>query len=66
MSIIKPGADTSHIIQNQDEYSKCRWTPYDGLEVHSRVTHTFVNGNLVYEEGLFHEESKGVSLLFNR
>ena len=58
--------DASHIVFNQDEYSKCGWTPYDGLEVHSRVTHTFVNGNLVYEEGLFHEESKGVSLLFNR
>jgi dihydroorotase len=30
------------------------------------VTHTFVNGNLVYENGLFHEENRGERLTFNR
>ena len=58
--------DTNYLINNQNEYSKCGWTPYEGLEVHSRVTHTFVNGHLVFENGVFHEESKGVSLKFNR
>jgi dihydroorotase len=53
-------------ISNKNEYSKCGWSPYDGLEVHSRVTHTFVNGNLVFEKGVFHEENKGERLVFNR
>lgn len=53
-------------ITNANEYSKCGWSPYDGLEVHSRVTHTFVNGNLVFEKGVFHEENKGERLVFNR
>jgi dihydroorotase len=57
---------TSHLISDKDEYSKCGWTPYDGVEVHSRVTHTFVNGNLVFENGLFHEEERGARLCFNR
>ena len=52
-------------ISDKNEYSKCGWTPYDGLEVHSRVTHTFVNGNLVYENGAFYEGNKGERLLFN-
>ena len=58
--------NASRRISNQTEYSKCGWTPYDGLEVHSLVTHTFVNGNLVYENGVFHEESRGERLVFNR
>ena len=52
-------------IANDTEYSKCGWTPYDGMTVHTQVTHTFVNGNLVYENGIFHEEFKGKRLLFN-
>ncbi len=58
--------NTSHLISDKDEYSKCGWTPYDGVGVHSRVTHTFVNGNLVFENGAFHEEEKGTRLCFNR
>ncbi len=58
--------NASHLISDKDEYSKCGWTPYDGVEVRSRVTHTFVNGNLVFENGAFHEEEKGTRLCFNR
>ena len=59
--------DMSHqgVISNATEFSKCGWTPYDGLAVHTQVTHTFVNGNLVFENGLFHEENMGERLLFN-
>lgn len=53
------------VIANATELSKCGWTPYDGLTVHSQVTHTFVNGNLVFENGLFHEEHRGERLEFN-
>ena len=58
--------NTSHLISDKGEYSKCGWTPYEGLEVQSKVTHTFVNGNLVYENGIFHEEERGERLCFNR
>ena len=58
--------NASHRISDQDEYSKCGWTPYDGIQSHCRVTHTFVNGNLVFEKGTFHEEARGERLLFDR
>lgn len=58
--------DCIRTISNSGEYSKCGWTPYDGRSVRSAVTHTFVGGNLVYENGLFHEEFRGERLLFNR
>ena len=58
--------DTTKEIRNVGEYSKCGWTPYDGVQAHCIVTHTFVNGNLVFEKGIFHEENRGEKLLFNR
>lgn len=53
-------------ISDATEYSKCGWTPYAGRTVSSRVTHTFVGGNLVYENGVFHEDFRGERLEFNR
>ena len=58
--------NVSHVISDKEEYSKCGWTPYDGITSHCRVTHTFVNGNLVFENGVFHEEDKGMRLCFDR
>jgi dihydroorotase len=45
---------------------KCGWSPLEGMNFISAVTHTFVNGNLVYENGRFDEQVKGKRLLFNR
>jgi len=55
-----------HVISDNGEYAKCGWSPYEGMESSCRVTHTFVNGNLVFEDGVFHEEDKGTRLMFNR
>ena len=56
--------DCTKMIGDTTEFSKCGWTPYDGLEVHSAVTHTFVNGNLVWEDGHFNEGTRGERLRF--
>ena len=58
--------NANYWISDKDEHSKCAWTPYDGIQSHCRVTHTFVNGNLVYENGVFHENNRGERLVFNR
>jgi dihydroorotase len=46
--------------------SKCGWSPFEGQTFHSVVTHTFVNGHLVYVNGLFDETKKGKRLRFSR
>ena len=51
-------------INDASELSKCGWSPYSGRRVSSKVTHTFVGGNLVYENGVFHEDSRGEKLIF--
>lgn len=58
--------NANKLISDETELSKCGWTPYSGVNVHSTVTHTFVNGNLVYENGVFHEEHHGERLVFDR
>ncbi|MCB0806279.1 MAG: dihydroorotase [Bacteroidales bacterium] len=45
---------------------KCGWSPFEGHTFHSSITHTFVNGNLVYQNGQFNEQVKGQRLLFQR
>jgi len=45
---------------------KCGWSPFEGTTFNSKVTHTFVNGNLVWEEGRLHETHRGMRLLFDR
>lgn len=46
--------------------SKCKWSPFEGHTFGSTVTHTFVNGNLVYSNGQFVNEAKGQALHFCR
>lgn len=45
---------------------KCGWSPFEGVTFYSKITHTFVNGNLIYNNGKFNDEIKGKRLLFNR
>ncbi|MBI5856190.1 MAG: dihydroorotase [Sphingobacteriales bacterium] len=45
---------------------KCGWSPLEGMEFPASVTHTFVNGNLVYNNGQWDETSKGQRLRFER
>jgi len=46
--------------------SKCGWSPFEGQTFHSVVTHTFVNGHLVFENGKFDESKKGERMSFLR
>jgi len=45
---------------------KCGWSSFEGETFHSKITHTFVNGHLAYENGSFNESKKGKRLKFNR
>jgi len=45
---------------------KCGWSPFEGNTFKSRVSHTWVNGHLVYQNGKFDESQKGHRLTFSR
>ena len=45
---------------------KCAWSPFEGETFRSKITHTFINGNLVYCNGRFDESIRGQRLKFTR
>ena len=45
---------------------KCGWSPFEGHQFKSRVTHTWVNGHLAYNMGNYSEERRGMRLTFDR
>lgn len=51
-------------VEKENILYKCGWSPLEGMSFQSKVTHTFVNGNLVYENGKVNEEKFGERLLF--
>jgi len=53
-------------VSPNNTYYKCGWSPFDGSVFSHCVTHTFVNGGLVYHNGTFNEKEKGKRLTFNR
>lgn len=53
-------------VSKENILYKCGWSPLEGTAFHSKITHTFVNGNLVYDNGKVSEEKHGERLLFER
>ena len=43
---------------------KCGWSPLEGTTFKTAIQQTFVNGNLVYDNGLFHENIFGMAIEF--
>jgi dihydroorotase len=53
-------------VSKENVLYKCGWSPLDGFEFPATITHTFVNGHLVYGNGIWDESNKGLRLSFNR
>ncbi len=53
-------------VKKENILYKCGWSPFEGYNFKSRVTHTFVNGKLVYQNGKVKEVKVGQRLLFER
>jgi len=47
-------------------YYKCGWSPLEGQTFHHSITHTLVNGQIVYKNGAFTGQKNAKRLVFNR
>jgi len=72
---IKPGYKADMVVvdlerptkvSKENIYYKCAWSPFEGHTFNSSITHTFVNGNLIFDNGTFNESFRGERLLFDR
>ncbi|PJE41220.1 MAG: dihydroorotase [Flavobacterium sp.] len=53
-------------VKKENILAKCGWSPFEGYNFKSRITHTFVNGNLVYHNFKVNDQPFGKRLLFDR
>ncbi len=53
-------------VQKENLLYKCGWSPFEETTFKSRVTHTFVNGNLAYTNFKVQEEVYSERLTFDR
>ena len=64
MTLIHP--DSSWKVEKSNILYKCGWSPLEGSEFSHKVLKTFVNGELVYNEGEVIESSAAMALNFIR
>ena len=53
-------------VRKENIAYKCGWSPFEGNRFRSKITHTFVNGHLAYNNGKFSGERHAKRLTFDR
>ena len=56
----------SWTVNKENIAYKCGWSPFEGHQFKSQVTHTWVNGHLAYGKGNYSDLRKGMRLTFDR
>ena len=56
----------SSTVTKENILYKCGWSPLEGFIFPATITHTFVNGKMVYGNGVWDESTKGQRLNFNK
>lgn len=64
--IVIVDADSTWEVSKENVLYKCGWSPFEGQQFSSKITHTFVNGFLAYDNDQVNEQHQGQRLLFVR
>ncbi|MGG7034039.1 MAG: dihydroorotase [Flavobacterium sp.] len=64
LAIVNP--NSSWEVNKENILYKCGWSPFEGTNFQSKITHTFVNGKLVYADSQVNSNPAGERLLFER
>lgn len=62
--IVDPNQSTK--VTKENILYKCGWSPLENFDFPASITHTFVNGHLVYKNGIWDESQQGQRLKFDR
>ena len=63
--IVLINPNTKWMINKSNILYKCAWSPLENVEFNAKVTHTFVNGKLVYCDGKINKDVRGERLTFS-
>ena len=58
--------DSPWVVSKENILYKCGWSPFEGVNFRSEVTHTFVNGHLAFENGVLADQKNAMRLTFDR
>ena len=58
--------NTSWTVNKENLLYKCGWSPLEGQTFSQQVKQTYVNGNLVFDNGIIYDDIKGHPLTFDR
>lgn len=64
LAVVNPNA--SWEVSKENILYHCQWSPFEGWKLDAKVTHTFVNGHLAFENGVISPERHAMRLTFNR
>lgn len=53
-------------VKKENIFYKCGWSPFEGTTFKSRITHTLVNGSVIYENSRFNAKTNAERLIFER
>jgi len=56
----------STLVEPSSILYKCGWSPLEGETMPAKITHSFINGHLVYGNGVWDESNMGKRLTFER
>lgn len=62
--VIDPSKKTT--VKQYNILYKCGWSPMEEYTFNNAVAYTFINGNIVYDNGMINDETKGEALIFQR
>ena len=58
--------DAKNTVAKENILYKCGWSVFEGTTFDARVEKTFVNGHLVYADGVINDKTKGLRITFDR
>ena len=64
--IVLVDINKKYTVLEEGLLSKCKWSPFTGETLYGKIDYTIINGNVVYEKGVFNENQKGMRLVFDR
>jgi len=64
--LVMVDTNTATVVNKPNILYKCGWSPLEGFEFPATITHTFINGQLVYGNGQWNESVKGMRMKFSR
>ncbi len=62
--VVNPNNETA--VKERSVWSKCGWTPFQDYTFAHEITHTIVNGNLMFQNGNFCSSQVGMPLTYDR